>query len=148
MNKRNHNGLILTGIIITYIATYVKALCILLVVRSGIHLQFEGTFPYDTILTLYLILAPIILLLTVLYHVKVIKSYVLIGLLAFLTFSPIGGILILIGGDKKTAQQPTQLNANALQTNLKKLEDLLEKGVLTKEEYEARRKFLIEKSKI
>jgi hypothetical protein len=89
MEKNSPNKLELIGIIIIYLVTslYIISLCISLF-RLG-HLDIEE------IITLCVALAG--LSLTALFHLGIIKNYLLVGILGIFTGIIVGGVFILIG---------------------------------------------------
>jgi hypothetical protein len=89
MEKNTPNKLELIGIIIIYLVTslYIISICVSLF-RLG-HLDIEE------IITLCVAFAS--LLLTSLFHLGIIKNYLLVGILGIFTGIIVGGAFILIG---------------------------------------------------
>ncbi|MCF7924624.1 MAG: hypothetical protein K9L64_05960 [Candidatus Izimaplasma sp.] len=133
---KEHKGLDLAGIIIVYIMS-----SIYLIAMIASWLNWSWLVPWEAFL---LILSVVTLVLTILYHTNKITNYILIGILGIL-ISVIGGIFILVDQPKtinntKTVEEDDLSN---LEYKLRQLDTLLTKGVLTKEEYNSKRKSII-----
>lgn len=134
-----HKGLVLAGIIIVYVGTVILFL-------SGIQLMIEGLEEAGL---LFIIISLGSLTVNILYHTNVIKNNILPGIVGLLT-TIIGGIFILIGeqdGEEiKHFNNNTVNNDNSfsnLENKLTQLDVLLSKGIITKEEYQAKRESII-----
>ena len=135
--NNEHKGLDLAGIIIIYI---MSSIYILAMIASWI--DWGWLEAWEAVL---LILGVITLVLTILYHTNKITNYILIGIMGIL-ISIIGGIFILVGqpktmNDNKSTDEDDLSN---LEYKLRQLDTLLTKGVLTKEEYDSKRKSIID----
>lgn len=138
MVQTEHKGIDFAGIIITYIMSSVIILVL-----------FESWIDWGYLLpneVLALLLSITTLTLTILYHINKIQNYILVGIFGILV-SVIGGIFILIGQSnvKKANPIESENNIGDLEYQLRKLDNIFEKGVLTKEEYDMKRKSIIEK---
>lgn len=138
--KKKHTGLDLIGIIIAYVS-----FPIILLVRG----LMGGIFPDQGMVNFqfwpnFLIrgiwgnLAFIALIIVFLYHVNVIKNHVFPGIFAFF-INPIAGIFILVGNSKKT-----EVVDSPLESKLHELETLYNNGLITKDEFETKRKRILD----
>lgn len=133
---KNHRGLDLAGIIIVYI-------CAGIVLLNAI--VFFANYSFLTGLDVLVILIYITsLVLTILYHLNIIRNSILVGVLGIFTGIFIGGIFILVANNKKEEILLPNQN-NSLESKLIQIQKLHEKGILSKEEYEDKRKDIISK---
>lgn len=134
MNKK-HTGLDLAGIIIIYIAS-----CSYIVYSIG---YFWSTYFTEWYVLLCL-LGIVTLIITILYHLNKITNYLIVGILGIFV-SLIGGIFILVAMSENEKEETIEKNdLTNLEYKLRQLDTLLTKGVLTKEEYDLKRKSIIE----
>lgn len=90
---KDHRGLDLAGIIIIYI-------CAGIVLLNAI--VFFANYSFLTSLDVLVILIYITsLVLTILYHLNIIRNSILVGVLGIFTGIFIGGIFILVANNKK-----------------------------------------------
>lgn len=136
MNNQ-HKGLDLAGIIIVYVFSGLVVLGSLVLVIEALSFGFFYTEMFFIFL-FYLAT----LILTILYHVDRIKNYILVGIFGIFV-SLVGGIFILVGQNQGNSES-TQKPVPSLEEKLRKIEILYEKAILTKEEYDFKRKQIIE----
>lgn len=159
MKKLTHNNFTITGLVITYIIIIIKILISYFLIEfseiygSLLILQESeyASFFTPEFLLVYITIHVIFLILVIAYHRHKIKSFVFIGILNTLFFSPLGGIFILIGGAMQTketqkleTEPQIQNDFISIETKLKNLEKLFENGTITKDEYELKRKEIID----
>jgi hypothetical protein len=77
-----------------------------------------------------------VILIVFLYHIGVIQSKVVPGILATVS-NLFGGVMILAGGKKEI------IGGKNLESELNEIKQLLDKGILTEEEYKIRRETII-----
>ena len=131
-----HRGLDLAGIIINYV-------CAGLVLINAI--VFFVNYNFLSALDMFIILIYVTsLVLTILYQLNIIRNYILVGILGIFTGLFIGGIFILLGNEKKK-ETILPKKVNSLESKLIEIQKLHEKGILSKEEYEEKRKDIITK---
>ena len=164
----NHKGFDLAGIFMTYVMSIIYILATI-----GLWLGLDTEYRYSGYEYhgegIIFILSVITLVLTILYDTNKITNYIFIGGLGIISSiaggiflyleeflivgiigiptSIIGGIFILIGQPKtgNNTKLAEDKNLFRLEQKLKQLDTLLTKGVLTKEEYDSKRKSIIEK---
>lgn len=90
MHQRKHEGLELVGIIIIYVVTSLYALSLIV---TFINYGFLHMYEF---IGLIIVIASLIL--TILYHINIIKNHILIGVIGIFTGFIIGGVYILIYG--------------------------------------------------
>jgi hypothetical protein len=73
------------------------------------------------------------------------KNYILVGLISFFPSLLFGGLFVLLDGKRsiKHSQLHAKRHLLGLEEKLKTLESLLERRVITKEEYDLKRKDII-----
>lgn len=148
MQNQKHNNYTIAGLIITYMTIFLNFGVIYLLLTLGFFNQFFiiVEIPIFLILILiYIFFSLFFLIFAIAFHTNKIKSFIIIGIIDLFFFSSIGGILILIGGYIQSNKNDAKNSLNELEEKLKNLEELLEKGILSKEEYDAKRKNIIEK---
>ena len=138
--KKKHTGLDLIGIIIAYVS-----FPIILIIRGTMGAIFPDQslsnfqfIPNFLLRGIWGNLAFIALVIVFLYHINVIKNHVFPGIFSFF-INPIAGILILVGNNKKT-----EVVENDLETKLHELESLYNNGLITKDEFETKRKRILD----
>ena len=92
MNKKNISQLELIGMIIIYIITSLYMFSLLVTFFRVGYLELEEYLLF--------FVAFISLTLTILYHLRLIKNHLLVGILGIFTGVIVGGLFILIGHDK------------------------------------------------
>ncbi len=90
MKMYKHDGLDLKGILIIYVVTI---LYVFSLIYSFVN---RGTFRMGEFFVL--LVFSLSLILTVLYHLNIIKNYLVIGIFGIFTGAIIGGVFILIDG--------------------------------------------------
>ncbi len=155
MKKQIHNSYTTAGLVITYVVIALKIIFIILFASILFLGSLDMTDPLDlmfikiwnTTSIILVIIHLFFLGLTVAFHRNKIKSYIIIGVITLLLSSVIGGIFILIGGYLQNKDDPelnTQNDFISIETKLKNLEKLFENGTITKDEYELKRKEIID----
>ena len=92
MENNKFNKLELIGIIIIYIITSLYLFSLIV--------TFSRIGFLDLRETVLFMIALISLVLTILYHIRIIKNYLLVGIIGIFTGVIVGGLFILIGHDK------------------------------------------------
>jgi|GEM_PF-2075716 len=93
MEKRNINQLELIGMSIIYIITSLYMFSLL------VSLFRIGTLDIEEYMLFFIALSSLVI--TILYHLRVIKNYLLVGIIGIFTGVIVGGLFILIGHDKE-----------------------------------------------
>lgn len=140
--RKKHSGLVIAGLILVYI--FGSSLAGLFI-YAGLDLLIYG-YAEGIISALISLFALSAVVLAALYHANKIDNYVLVGIFGILV-SIIGGIFILAGQpNEQDREQKNDFHDDltALEYKLRQLDTLLTKGVLSKEEYDAKRKTIIE----
>jgi surface polysaccharide O-acyltransferase-like enzyme len=147
MNKLRHTGLTLFGIywnIFTSAAFFVFGVFVLS------WTFFRGIEFLDAIITLIGVLSFFIGTITFYMNINLLnfktKDYFLVGVVSLIPSFLIGGLIILIGGKNSIRYyiiQKQKIETSDLEEKLKTLESLLERRVITKEEYDLKRKDII-----
>lgn len=146
MKNQKHNNYTTVGLIITYITVLLKFAILYFILAIDYFEHYPIFFIFHESLVIpYMFISLVFLMFTVAFDAHKIKSFFAIGLINILFFSFLGGIFILLGGSIKNTPQPAINNFNSLEKKLKYIEELYEKGILSKEEYDAKRKNIIEK---
>ncbi len=134
--QKSHKGLDLAGIIIIYLGSIT------------VIINLMGIFDNNNIddgliyfLFFLFIISQLSLIVTFLYHVNVVKNYKIVGILGIFS-SVLGGILVLVGNHESNVES----NSSYMEIQLIELKSLHDKGIITKNEYEMKRKMIIEKS--
>jgi surface polysaccharide O-acyltransferase-like enzyme len=147
MNKLRHTGLTLFGIywnIFTSAAFFVFGVFVLS------WTFFRGIEFLDATISLIGVLSFFIGTITFYMNINLLnfktKDYFLVGVVSLIPSFLIGGLIILIGGKNSIRYyiiQKHKIETSDLEEKLKTLESLLERRVITKEEYDLKRKDII-----
>ena len=150
--RRKHSGLALIGIYLSFFFNFV----LLIYTTAGtIYLVFDALvygieyFYYDYFLLFSTLTVFGIINIVLLRHLEYFKNmnYVLIGLITLIPSLIIGGLFILIDGNRSI--QSALFNSSNIQNNspleikLKEIDNLFERRIITKEEYDLKRKDII-----
>jgi len=151
MTEQKYHGLTSAGIILTYISFgleifFLAPLCFL--IGTNFFNQFLGLLTTELLIFIIIIITHIVffaifMIFLILFHKRKIKSYILIGIMNLLFFNPLGGILILVGESISLNNKTKSNTFDNLEVKLKNLENLFEKNIITKDEYETKRKEII-----
>jgi len=144
--KIKHSGLDLAGIIIIYIVAGFFAFSFLF---DSLNYYNAGNSSYGSASLILSILFFFALIMTILYHSNKITNYIAIGILGILV-SLLGGIFIIIGRlghpEPRTIifQKASTHNFNIMKKQLRQLDNLRAKGIITQEEYNKKRQSIID----
>lgn len=150
--KSRHSGLDLAGIIIIYVFSSILFSSFLV---NSIQFFLFGYNIDGFIFFLLSLFSIFVLIMTIFYHSNITTNYIAIGILGIFV-SIIGGIFILVGRPETNTSTPTPTptptpHRKIVKTNkqysaenrLNQLNMLLEKGMISGEEYDKKRKSIL-----
>ena len=148
---QNHSGLTLFGIYWTLFFSFIELILGLFFIIFIIPNQIDSDFvPGVTLLISGLTLIPFLsMLFSINLYLGKIKDYILVGFISLIPSLAIGGIFIIIDGKRSMkqfyAQSVRVQTHDSLEYKLKEIENLRQRGIISKEEYDLKRSQIISK---
>ena len=148
---QNHSGLTLFGIYWTLFFSFIELILGLFFIIFIIPNQIDADFvPRVMLLIIGLTLIPFLsMLFSINLYLGKIKDYILVGFISLIPSLAIGGIFIIIDGKRSMkqfyAQSVRVQTHDSLEYKLKEIENLRQRGIISKEEYDLKRSQIISK---